>query len=1487
MLTGALVAVLLLASIQRDLAHAQITPDETINYAEGRTDAVATFTAVDPDGTRVVWSLAGTDRAVFAINNGVLTFLKSPNFESPGDVAGSNQSTAQANDNIYEVTVQATDETMMIGKKEVSVTVTNVEEKGKVSLSARRPQSAILFSADISDPDGETLTNIRWQWSKSSSRSGTYANIANAENAAYTPTDDDVGAFLRATVTYTDPEDSGKTAMESSEFAAQRVRGSNSAPEFAADQDPVMTGDQADAPREVAEDTAAGQPVGSPVTASDDDGDTLTYTLDGTDKDSFDINWGTGQILTKTALNHETKDDYTVTVRATDPAGIPQAQSADVANSDEVTVVITVTDVNEAPAVSGDAEVTFQEVQGIIATALHTYTAADPDDGAPTPTWSVAGVDGAKFTAEGGALMFNAQPDFEAPTDANRDNVYEVTVQASEGKLVGMKRVKVTVLNEEEAGTVTLSKSQPRVGIPVTATLNDPDGSISRLAWQWSTQGGSDIPGATSDTYVPKASDLNNTLVATASYTDGHGSGKSKAGETDNPVAADTRNRAPVFGDQDPFTDGVQNDTATRMVDENTEAIDADDASTATDDDDDNVGSPVTAEDPDPNEDALTYTLSGADAASFRVRDNGQIEVGAGTELDAESSKTTYRVTLAAEDSFGAKASIDVTITVTPVDEVPEVTGNDEIDYAEKGTGSVATYRASDPERTAIRWSLNGTDKNVFAINNGVLTFFKSPDFENPADVVGTSPSTAAAEDNIYEVTIQAIDENFKIGTKEVVVTVTNVEEPGRVSLSARRPESATAFTARIDDPDGQTTNAKWQWAKSRSRNGSYANIANAETATYTPTDDDLGAFLRATVTYTDPEDPGKTAAERSETSVQEVRGANTAPAFAADQDPVNAGNQANASREVAENTSPGQPVGSPVTATDDDGDTLTYTLGGTDAASFDINWGTGQILTKAALNFEDKAAYTVTVRATDPSGDPSATNAVTASSAEVTVNISITDVNEAPAVTGDPEVTFDEVDDAIAIALDIYAATDRDAGAPTAIWSVGGVDGGKFTAEGGELQFKAKPDFELPTDNDGDNVYEISVQASDGRLTGMMAVTVTVQNQEEPGTITLSKTQPRVGIPVKATLTDPDGTITKLSWRWSDGSNDIPGATSDTFVPTSDEVGDTLSVTATYSDGHGPDKTQTVDAANAVAADTRNRAPAFVDQDPLTDGVQNDEATRRVEETTEANGTDDTTTDVDTDNVGEPVTANDPDPNADPLTYTLSGADAASFRVRGNGQIEVAAGTDLNFEAKDTYEVTLTAEDSFGARATIDVTITIIDIDERPVLTNKALVVVGEVRFEYREDRTDPLGTYEVAGPDAARARWGLAGPDARRFELSSSGVLSFRSSPNYEAPADTGSDNSYVVIVRASYRTLSDERTVTIRVINVDEVGAVTLSPSRASLGVEITAEVSDLDVVTAGTVIVAVGKVRGRRNQLGRYRRRHLKHLHTGQCGREQLP
>ena len=146
----------------------------------------------------------------------------------------------------------------------------------------------------------------------------------------------------------------------------------------------------------------------------------------------------------------------------------------------------------------------------------------------------MSGADAGKFDIGTiGALTFKAKPDFEAPTDANKNNVYEVTVRAADGDgNRGETAVKVTV--ENETGTVSLSWTQIRVGVPATASLSDPDGSVSGLTWQWYDAAGNEqnAEDANSDTYTPVADDVGDTLTAVASYTDGHGSGKSEGGSS-------------------------------------------------------------------------------------------------------------------------------------------------------------------------------------------------------------------------------------------------------------------------------------------------------------------------------------------------------------------------------------------------------------------------------------------------------------------------------------------------------------------------------------------------------------------------------------------------------------------------------------------------------------------------------------------------------------------------------------------------------------------------------------------------------------------------------------------------------------------------------------------------------------------------------------------------------------------------------------------
>ncbi len=103
----------------------------------------------------------------------------------------------------------------------------------------------------------------------------------------------------------------------------------------------------------------------------------------------------------------------------------------------------------------------------------------------------------------------------------------------------------------------------------------------------------------------------------------------------------------------------------------------------------------------------------------------------------------------------------------------------------------------------------------------------------------------------------------------------------------------------------------------------------------------------------------------------------NAAPVFTEDESTI---------RSVAENTPAGENIGAPVAATDTDtGDTLTYSLGGTDAASFAIVAASGQLQTRAALDYETKTSHSVTVSVSDGNGG----------SDSIDVTINVTDVVE------------------------------------------------------------------------------------------------------------------------------------------------------------------------------------------------------------------------------------------------------------------------------------------------------------------------------------------------------------------------------------------------------------------------------------------------------------------------------------------------------------
>ena len=88
----------------------------------------------------------------------------------------------------------------------------------------------------------------------------------------------------------------------------------------------------------------------------------------------------------------------------------------------------------------------------------------------------------------------------------------------------------------------------------------------------------------------------------------------------------------------------------------------------------------------------------------------------------------------------------------------------------------------------------------------------------------------------------------------------TPTDQLGMVSFSMDMPKVGAALTATLSDPDGGVTGTTWQWSRSDTMDGTYTNIANATSASYTPVDEDAGKYLKAMASYTDTHRPDRTA---------------------------------------------------------------------------------------------------------------------------------------------------------------------------------------------------------------------------------------------------------------------------------------------------------------------------------------------------------------------------------------------------------------------------------------------------------------------------------------------------------------------------------------------------------------------------------------------------------------------------------------------------
>ena len=1028
----------------RDVNEAPVLdgPDTVDDFPENASTSrqVARYTASDPERATVTLSLTGTDSDDFTLaSNGVLTFNTSPDYEDQSS---------------YSVTVRA-EAGIHTGnsatRKRVTVNLQNVEERGTVTLSAVQPQERTGLTATLDDDDDPT--GITWQWYRTSSRGSTGTAITSATFRFYTPVADDMGSYLRAVASYDDGHGTGKTA---SAVSANRVQAAPPDPE-----PPVFPVD-GNYDRSIRENTRAGTNLGAPVRATDANNDRLTYSTP--ESDYFEVDASSGQLRTKAELDHEDEDEYTVTVTATDPGG----------GTGAVTVTITVTDVNEGPEVSGRNSYTVEENQELSGAE---FFSTDPE-GDSVARWSLSGTDGGDFRInETGVLTFRNTPNYESPSDSNRNNEYLVTVRASDGQYTGMLNVTVTVQDVNEAPEfASSSKSRTSFTYPENSThalytyqATDPEGRT--ITWSVSGTDGGDfdisVTGVLTFADVPDfenpvdANRDNEYLVTVQAQDDGFNFARlevtvnvTNSAGTEEPTITTTSRPALTF--QENGTGAVYSYSAN-----------------------------------DPQRGIITWSVAGTDARAFTITSDSS---GRGVltftsppdfENPTDSNRDNlYEIAVVATDEQGLTDNFDVTVTVANHAESVEPTISTRrppTTYRENGTATVENFRASDPQRGPITWSGTGTDASAFALSDsGALSFVSPPDFESPSD---------SDRQNDYELKVVATDEDGHSDSLAFTITVTDVNEgpeitrvgsgPGSVAENYVQTQVLGTYTATDPEDTGAQITL---WSTSGMDGGDFVMNEQGElrfrhVPDYEgPADSNRDNVYEVTVRASD----GRVYGDFNETIT--VNDVNEPPEIRSGSKTAFTQNENLTSRLYT------------YSATDPERSAVTWLVGGTDARFFAIDeQGQFSFDENSPPNYEIPGdsggdnVYDVTVQVRDDGGN----------TRSLPVTVTVRDVNEGPEVTsGQSTFAISENQD---LPNAVYAGFDPEGGTVTR-WNVGGRDGGDFTiTQEGVLTFRNLPDYEKPADSNQDNIYELQVRPYDGRYYGSFDVTITVNDVNEP----------------------------------------------------------------------------------------------------------------------------------------------------------------------------------------------------------------------------------------------------------------------------------------------------------------------------------------------------------------------------------------------------
>ena len=525
-----------------------------------------------------------------------------------------------------------------------------------------------------------------------------------------------------------------------------------------------------------------------------------------------------------------------------------------------------------------------------------------------TLTYAIYGTDADKFNIEKdtGLVTFKEIPDYEIK------KIYYFTVKVTDENAELSQDVTVVIKNINDTAPTIISsatniiKEKQKLAIDVDATDAD-EGDVLTYTISGRDAKSFNIDGMTGIVSFVKAPDYNETkylYTFTALVSDG-------TNETSQDITITIRdpkvnNNAPVF-----------TSPATAKVEENQKSA-------------------ITLKATDADGHTLTYSISGTDVDSFDI--DSSTGVVSFKEAPDYEGKTEYTFTAKVSDGI-EEFTQDVMIKIINIsDASPIITSSATATVAENQTSAIKITATDDDEGDTLTYSISGKDADYFNIdfNTGLVTFKTAPDYETKKEYK-------------FIVTVSDGNDVTDNATQNITIRITNVNDgtpiihtPNAVDVIEKQ---LFVIDVNATDTDGDTLT----YAISNT------NTFNINKTTGVVTFDTAPDFESGNINY----NPAVTVSD-GENNVTQTINITIINDESDDNRPPEI--TSNATATVVEN----QTSAITVTATDEDGDTLVYSISGDDAASFDINSTSGVVTFKEAPDYEEKTEYTFTATVSD-----------------------------------------------------------------------------------------------------------------------------------------------------------------------------------------------------------------------------------------------------------------------------------------------------------------------------------------------------------------------------------------------------------------------------------------------------------------------------------------------------------------------------------------